>query len=243
MPTRTLLRARAAGAALALSISAACGSDATAPTGSAGTIVLTSDMVRSLDSAATVIRQSNPGNPDLAALADSTLLTLSAGVEAKQLAGATSLSSAPLYFVVVHRVFTSASGSWQTWSLVGFDDPAHLTTLVEASGYAPTATPATAVMNGVIGDGTGTANGLMLRVAGSNVTEWMAISGSVYFANGTSGASCPGFAATAHATCALETLQTRFALGAAAGTGGAGPQTASLTAVQDVPGIRLTFTP
>lgn len=245
MLIRTIFRARAGGAALALLAAAACGgSDSTGPSNSSDTIILTSSVLHSLDSSAVIIKQSNPSDPTLQALVDSTLLTLTAGVQARRIAVTSSLTSAPLYFVAVHRVFTSGSGAWQTWSLVGFDDPAHLTTLVEASGYAPTATPPASTMTGAIGDGTGIANGLMLRVAtGGAVTQWTANSGSMTFHNGTPGAACPGFTATPHVTCALETLQAGFALAAASGTGGAAGQTTRVDVVQDVPGIRLTYTP
>ena len=156
---------------------------AVAPIASADKLVLTVLQVRSLDSSAQVIVQANPANGNLNSLVDSTLLVLTAGVDAKRLAVSTNLTTAPLYFVGVHRASSGPTGSFSTWTLVGIDDPSHLANLVEVSGFAQTpgiAAPTT--VSGTIGDGTGIVNGLLLQVGTAGaVTEWHANSGPVSF--------------------------------------------------------------
>jgi hypothetical protein len=221
-----------------------CGdSDSTGPVSSTDRIVFTTATVHSLDSMAQALVQSNPANVDLKSLVDSTLLVLTAGVEAKRIDVSTNLTSSPLYFVGVHRVFTNSSSS--TWSLVGFDDPAHLTNLVEVSGFAQAASGTSpSTVSGTIGSGLGDVNAFLLQVAASgSVTEWRANTGTASFTSDTPGAACPGFTATPKVSCVLETLHARFSVNAAAGTGGATARQASVASTVDVPAMRLTFTP
>src|SRR5262249_11849561 len=91
-------------------------------------------------------------NANLKSLVDSTLLVLTAGVQAKRLDVTTNLTTKPLYFVGVHRAVTSTSGSFSTWTVVGMDDPEKLTSLVGGSEFAQnaTATPP-ASLGGTIG--------------------------------------------------------------------------------------------
>jgi hypothetical protein len=152
----------------------------------------------------------------------------------------TNLTSAPLYFVGIHRVVTHASGgSFSTWNLTGIDDPSHLTSLIEVSGFAQstTATAPTSV-SGTIGDGTGIVNGLLLSVAsGGSVTEWFGSSGSVSFSSTGSTTACPNFStATPNLTCTLETMHVHFTVNASNG------HQASITSDVDVPAMRLTYT-
>src|SRR5262245_44680676 len=106
---------------LVFAAAAACSdSKGTGPSNTPDTIVLTTGQVASLKSAGQTIANSNPTDPDLKALLDSTLGVLTAGVEARRLDVTTNLTTAPLYFVGLHRTASSASNSWSTWTLVGF---------------------------------------------------------------------------------------------------------------------------
>lgn len=220
------------------------GSDPAGPEPPPDVLELTTKQLGALDSTGQVITQANPGNANLKSLVDSTLLVLTAGVQAKRLDVTTNLTTKPLYFVGVHRAVTSTSGSFSTWTLVGMDDPEKLTSLVEVSGFAQnaTATPP-ASLGGTIGDGTGFVNGLLLAVGnGGSVTEWRSTTGSASFSSGQAGASCPNFTATGNITCTLETMRVRFTVNAPNGTGGAGARSASVAMEVDVPTMRLTYT-
>lgn len=230
-------------AALAL---AACGStDNLAPPVVSDSLQFTATQVQALDSTAQIIVQANPGNADLKSLVDSTLLVLTAGVQAKRLDVNTNLTTAPLYFVGVHRTVSRASGSFSTWTLVGIDDPSHLANVVEVSGFAQTSNAAAPVsVSGTIGDGSGSVNAMFLQVgSGGTVTQWPAATGTASFTSGAAGATCPGFTPTPLVTCALETMHVHFSANATSGSGGAGARQASLATDVDVPAMRLTFTP
>ncbi len=223
----------------------ACGgSDSTEPEPAPDVLELTTKQVGALDSTGQVITQANPDNPNLKALVDSTLLVLTAGVQARRLDVTTNLTTKPLYFVGVHRAVSRAGGSFSTWTLVGMDDPEKLTSLVEVSGFAEsaTATPPTS-LGGTIGDGTGFVNGMLLAVgSGGAVTEWRSTSGTASFSSGAPGAACPNFTATGNITCTLETMRVRFTIAAPNGPAGAGARSASVATEVDVPAMRLTYT-
>lgn len=232
-----------AACAVALTVAACGGSDATAPGGPLPeSFQLSGPQISSLDSTGQVIVQANPGNSELKSLVDSTLLVLTAGVTAKHVAITTNLTSVPLHFVGVHRVINVGS-AYSTWAVVGFDDPSHLVNILEVSGFAQSGNAtAPSSVSGTIGDGS--VNGLMLQTAaGGAVTEWFASSGTASFASDAAGAACPGFTATAKLTCALETMHVHFAISASSGSGGAGARQASMPTDVDVPAMRLTFTP
>jgi hypothetical protein len=221
------------------------GADNTGPTSPPDRLQLTAAQVNSLDSSGQVIAQANPGNANLKSLADSTLAVLTAGIEAKRVDITTNLTTAPLYFVGIHRASVRPTGSWSTWTLVAIDDPSKLANLVEVSGFAetPSLTPPSSV-TGTIGDGTGIVNATLLQVgAGGAVTEWRATTGTVSFSSDAPGVPCSGFTATPHITCALETMHVHFTANAAGGSGGAGPRQATLSIDTDVPAMRLTYTP
>jgi hypothetical protein len=225
--------------------SAACGADNTSPVLPTDRLQLTAAQVKSLDSSGQAIVQANPGNADLRSLVDSTLMVLTAGVEARRIGIATNLTTAPLYVVGVHRAVTRSTGSWSTWTLVAIDDPSKLVSLIEVSGFAQSAgaTPPSAV-SGTIGDGSGIVNAMLLQVAaGGAVTQWRASTGTVSFSSDAPGAACPGFVPTAVITCALETMHVRFTANAPSGTGGAGARNATLATETDVPAMRLTYSP
>jgi hypothetical protein len=173
---------------------------------------------------------------------DSTLLVLTAGVEAKRLDVTTNLTTKPLYFVGVHRAVTRGTTSFSTWTLVGMDDPSKLTSLVEASGFAQnnTANPPTSVAGPI---GNGNTNGLLLSVGDAGaVTEWRPDNGSVSFSSTPGTSACPNFPATGNITCTLETMHVRFSMTAPNGTNGAGARSAAIAAEVDVPAMRLTYT-
>jgi hypothetical protein len=225
---------------------AACdGADDTAPTTVPDKLQLTVGQVRSLDSTGQVIVQANPGNANLKALADSTLAVLTAGIEAKHVDLTTNLTTAPLYFVGIHRTTAQSTGSWSTWTLVAIDDPSRLANLVEVSGFAQSASAtAPASVSGTIGDGSGIVNATLLQVgAGGAVTEWRAGTGTVSFSSDAPSAPCAGFTGTAHITCALETMHVHFTVSAASGSSGAGARQATLSTDTAVPAMRLTYTP
>jgi hypothetical protein len=229
---------------LAIALASCSGSDSTAP-GPDQTLQLTAADVAALDSSGQAIVRANPSNVDLKSLVDSTLMVFTAGIQARRVAIATDLTVAPLYLVGIHRARSSAQGSWSTWTLVALDDPSALASLIEVSGFAATAGSAVpTAMTGTIGDGTGVANALMLRVgAGGAVTQWTATTGTVGFSSDAPGAVCPGFPTTPRVACALETMHVHFNISAPTGSGGEGGRQATLTTDAEVPAMRLTYTP
>lgn len=223
-------------------ITACSDSEPTQPENTPDVLQLTAKDVGSLDSTGRVINEANPGNGTLKSLVDSTLLVLTAGVQAKRLDVTTNLTTKPLYFVGVHRAFTRGTSSFSTWTLVGMDDPAKLTSIVEVSGFAQnnTATPPASI-SGTIGDGTGAVNGLLLSVAnGGAVTQWNGSSGTVSFSSTPSSTACPNFPASGNITCTLETMRVRFGLDAP--NAAAGARSASIASEVEVPTMRLTYT-
>ncbi len=53
----------------------------------------------------------------------------------------TDLATAPLYYIGIHRVIHQpGGGSFSTWTLVGFENPANFTNIVQTSGFSPSAT-------------------------------------------------------------------------------------------------------
>ena len=230
---------------LSSSLTSACGgTDSSSPKPSPDQLTLTDTQVRSLDSTGQIIEQGNPTNANLRSLVDSTLLVLKAGIVLQRLAVTTDLTTAPLYFVGVHRVVTrSTGGSFSTWSVVGINDPSNLTSIVEVSGFGQSAgATAPTSVSATIGDGTGLVNGHFLTVgAAGAVTEWFANAGSASFSSGPAGAACPNFTATAVVTCSLETLRMHFSVSASSGSNGAGARHATISSDVDVPTMRLTY--
>ena len=238
---------RIAGLALACALSAvlfACSDEKpTDPDDSPEVLQLTAGHVGALDSTGQEITEANPGNGTLKSLVDSTLLVLTAGVEARRLDVTTNLTTKPLYFVGVHRAVSRGTSAFSTWTLVGMDDPAKLTSLVEVGGFAQSSngTPP-ASLSGTIGDGTGVVNGLLLAVGNNgSVTEWRASSGTVSFASTPSGTPCPNFPSSGTIACTLETMRVRFTM-TSPGAGGTGARSAAIATEVDVPAMRLTYT-
>jgi hypothetical protein len=225
----------------------ACGHDSTAPIVTGGDVTLSAAQLGSLDSTGGVIVAANPGNPNLKSLVDSTFDVLTAGIQARRVNITTDLTTSPLLFVGIHRVYSHANGTsnFSTWTTIGFDDPAHLTSLVEASGFNISGSGAApSSVTGTIADGSGVVNALFLQVGASgSVTEWSANGGTASFASDSTatGAACPNFTPTATVTCTIETMRVHFAATASSGTGGAGARQASLPADVDVPTMRLNY--
>jgi hypothetical protein len=229
---------------LAALLAACSGTEPTDPEDAPDVLQLTAKHVGALDSTGQVITDANPGNGTLKSLVDSTLLVLTAGVEAKRLDVTTNLTTKPLYFVGVHRAVSRGNSAFSTWTLVGMDDPSKLTSLIEVSGFAQSATAMPpASVSGTIGDGTGVVNGLLLAVGNAgSVTEWRAAAGTVSFSSMPSGTACPNFPPGGNITCTIETMRVRFTITAPGGTGGASARSASVATDVDVPAMRLTYT-
>lgn len=197
-------------------------------------IVFTGAQINSLDSTVRTLEQNNASYPTVRALVDSALLVLTAGVVAKRLDVTTDLTTAPLYFVGVHRVYMGAA-SGSTWTVVGMDDPSHLTSIVEIGAFAPTNTES---LGGALG---GVLNGLLLSVGtAGTVTEWFASSGTASISSSASGTACPNFPTIPRVTCTLETMHVSFAMVGAGASPTSGSRQASLSPV-DVPAMRLTY--
>jgi hypothetical protein len=232
-------------AMISIAFALGCSSDSTdsihtPPSGDS--FVMTSHQASSLDSTGQVVVTSNPGNASLKSLLDSTLQVLTAGVTAKRIDVSTDLTTAPLYFVGIHRVVERASGSFSTWNVVGMDDPEALVNLVEVSGFAEsgTATAPTSVSGSI---GTGEVNALFLKVAtGGAVTEWDANSGTIAFSSDAATVACPVANPSANLTCAIETMHVHFNVSAANDANGGSGRHAIVATDVDIPTMRLTYT-
>ena len=232
-------------AVISIAFALGCSSGSTDPIHtppSGDSFLMTSHQASSLDSTGQVVVTSNPGNSSLTSLLDSTLQVLTAGVTAKRVDVSTDLTTAPLYFVGIHRVVERANGSFSTWNVVGMDDPEALVNLVEVSGFAQSGT-ATAPTSASGSIGTGAVNALFLKVAtGGAVTEWYADAGTLSFSSDAATVACPVANPSANTTCAIETMHLHFNVSAAHdANGGSGRQAIVATDV-DIPTMRLTYT-
>jgi len=230
----------------ALASLAACGSDNTGPTLPSDVIQLTGGQVSALDSAVKVAVGSNPSNPDLKALLDSAIDALAAGVQAKRIDVNTDLTTAPLFFVGIHRAYSiAAGGSFSTWTVVAFDDPSHVSTMIDLGGFAPGgAAPPNSASGTIGGDGVGNARFFHLAPGGA-VTYWIVSSGTESFVSDstTRGGTCPGFKPIPHVTCTVETLHLHFDVTAAGSVDGAtGARHATVVSGVEVPTMRLDYT-
>jgi hypothetical protein len=224
-------------------IAAAACTDSTGPNPPSGEIALTAEQVSALDSAVTAAVDSNPSDPNLVALRDSALGVLAAGVKAKQLDVSTDLTTAPLYFVGIHRAYTITGGSaFSTWTVVGFDDPSHVSILIDLGGFAQGgATPPDSASGPIGGAGVGNARFFQLG-AGGTLTSWIVSSGTESFVSDSMpGTACPGFTPIPNVTCTVETMHVHFDVSAAGGTNGAGARHATVSTDVDVPTMRLNY--
>jgi hypothetical protein len=203
---------------------------------------MTSHQVSSLDSTGQVVVTSNPGNGTLQSLLDSTFQVFTAGVTAQLVDVSTDLTTAPLYFVGIHRVVAQGSGSFSTWTVVGMDDPEALVNLVEISGFAQSATAtAPSTVSGSIG--TGAVNALFLKVAtGGTVTQWSANTGTISFSSDAPTVACPVANPAANITCAIETMHVHFDVSAANDMSGGAGRHATVATDVAIPTMRLTYT-
>jgi len=246
MLVNSFARATSIVAISALASLGACGSDSTGPILPSDVIQLTGGQVSALDSAVQVAVDNDPSNPDLRALLDSTIDVLAAGVQAKRIDVNTDLTTAPLFFIGIHRAYTiAAGGSFSTWTVVGFDDPSHVSTMIDLGGFAPGgAAPPNSASGAIGGDGVGNARFFQLA-AGGAVTYWIVSSGTERFVSDstTHGGACPGFKPIPRVTCTVETLHLHFDVAAAGSVdGAAGARHATVPADVDVPTMRLDYT-
>lgn len=238
-------RSRLAAAALSVAFALGCSSSSTDVTHtppSGDSFVMTSHQASSLDSTGQVVVTANPGDATLQSLLDSTLQVFTAGITAQRVEVSTDLTTAPLYFVGIHRVVERASGSFSTWNVVGMDDPEALVNLIEVSGFAEssTATAPTSVSGSI---GTGVVNALFLKVAtGGAVTEWFANTGTLSFSSDAATVPCPVPNPAANLTCAVETMHVHFDVTASNDEHGGAGRHATVATDVDIPTMRLTYT-
>lgn len=210
------------------------------PTGDS--FLFTAEQVSALDSVGNAVVTANPGNGSLKSLMDSTLQVLTAGVTATRINVSTDLTTAPLYFVGIHRVIERATGSFSTWTVVGMDDPEALQSLMEVSGFAQNTTAtAPSSVSGPIG--TGAVNALFLNVAnGGAVTQWNGNAGTISFTSDAPTAACPVANPSPNMTCTIETMQVRFGVTATSANGGATTRHGAIATEVAIPTMRLTYT-
>lgn len=214
------------------------------PTGAEFT--LTQAQLSAMTTRASHLADENPGNGSLQSLVDSTLLALQAGVVMKRLDVQTDLTTAPMYFVGLHRVIQQpGGGSFSTWTLVGFEDPAAFANVIQATGFAQSAiATAPTSVSGTIGDGLGIVNGQLLQVGAANsVTTWNVSSGSASFSSDAPTGPCPNGNPEPKTVCTLETMRVTFSITSAQAGAASPTRHATVTTEVAVPAIRLTYTP
>jgi len=228
-----------------LALTTACREDATSPSPSGDTITLSSAQLSLLRDRAEALADANPGIGSFTSLVDSTLLALQAGIQLQQLPVTTDLTTAPLYFVGLHRVIhQSNGGSFSTWTLVGFESPSTFAHIVQTSGFAQSATStAPTSQSGTIGDGSGMVNGLLLQVSGDRVDAFDFTSGTASFSSSAPSGSCPNGTPAPHTECSLETMTIRFSVSGRQSPSGPTRRSASVATEVTVPAMRLTYTP
>jgi hypothetical protein len=247
--TSRIVRASLASFALVSAASAAgCGSSDTPVTGliSSDDKILTTALIKSLDSAGQAIAQANPTNRSIQTLVDSTLTILMAGISSHRIDVSTDLTTNPLFFVGVHRVYNrSGVPASATWNIVGMDDPSKLGNMIEFGGFAQgTGGIAPESLTGTIGDGSGVVNGELIQVAGSGAsTIWSASSGSVSIVTDPGTTPCTGFTGVGKVTCTLETVRVQFTLTSTGAVGATGGRHAATTTIAMIPTMRLTYSP
>jgi len=238
--------ALALGAAIVVALG--CGTDTPAgpepPTGAEFT--LTQAQLSALATRVDQLIDANPANGSLRSLVDSTLLALQAGVVMKRLDVETDLTTAPLYFIGIHRVVHQpGGGSFSTWTLVGFEDPANFANIVQTSGFAPSATStAPSAVSGTIGDGSGIVNGQLLQVGANNsVATFNFSAGSASFSSDAPTSPCPNGNPEPRTVCTLESMRVTFSVTATESMTSSLARHAWMTNEATVPTIRLTYTP
>jgi hypothetical protein len=216
----------------------ACDGDPTAPTPAPAQLTLSVDQVTAMTARAGQLVSTDPSNTSFKAFVDSTLLVLQAGVTMKRLDVTTNLTSAPMYFIGLHRVINQANGtSFSTWTLVGFEDPAAFANVIQVSGFAQSSFAASGAI------GSGYANGQLLQVqADGTVAVWNYSTGHASFVSDLPTAACPNGSPQPKLTCDLETMHVTFNVESAQSAGSSITRSASVAEVA-VPALRLTYTP
>jgi hypothetical protein len=216
----------------------ACDGDPTTPTPAPAQLTLSADQVSAMNARAGQVMSTNPSNTSFTAFVDSTLLVLQAGVTMRRLDVTTNLTSAPMYFIGLHRVVTQANGSsFSTWTLVGLEDPATFANVIQVSGFAQSSFAASGAI------GSGYANGQLLQVQSDGmVAVWNYSTGHANFVSDLPTAACPNGSPQPKLTCNLETMHVAFTVQSAQSAGSSVTRSASVTDVT-VPALRLTYTP
>jgi hypothetical protein len=237
MSNRTMRSHLSVGLAATLLI-LACDGDATTPTPAPAQLTLSADQVSAMNARASQVMSTNPSNTSFKAFVDSTLLVLQAGVTMKRLDVTTNLTSAPMYFIGLHRVVTQANGSsFSTWTLVGLEDPATFANVIQVSGFAQSSF----ATSGAIGSGY--ANGQLLQVRSDGmVAVWNYSTGHASFVSDLPTVACPNGSPQPKLTCNLESMRVTFTVQSAQSAGSTLTRSASVTDVT-VPALRLTYTP
>jgi hypothetical protein len=230
-------------AVVALCLTASCEKDPISPVPTGDVITLSQSQVDAMGNRGNAIADANPS---LRSFVDSTLQALQAGVQMVRVDVETDLTDKPLYFVGIHRVVNqSTGGSFSTWTLVGFEDPANFANIVQTSGFAPsTGSAAPTSLNGTIGDGTGAVNGQLIHVNedGSTAT-FNHTSGSASFRSDAPSGPCPNVNPSPSTTCSLEVMHVTFSVSATQSPASSLMRHAWLTMEVAVPAMRLTYTP
>ena len=158
----------------------------------------------------------------------------------------TNLTDKPLYFVGIHRVVNQTNGgSFSTWTLIGFEDPAAFANVVQTSGFAQSSTStAPTQVSGTIGDGSGIINGQLLQVASNgSIATFNFSNGNASFRSDASSGPCPNGNPEPKTVCTLETMHVTFEVSATQSAVSSFMRHASVTTEVAVPAIRLTYTP
>jgi hypothetical protein len=228
-----------------MALVAACGDEPTTPALTGEIITLSPSQVTSLATRSDAVADANPSNGSFRSFVDSTLLALQAGVQMKRLDVTTNLTTAPLYFVGIHRVVNQANGgAFSTWTLVGFEDPANFANIVQLSGFAASATGTAPVsLSGIIGDGTGKVNGQLLQVTGNTIATFNYSTGSASFVSSEPSGPCPNGSPQPKTVCTLEMMTVKFSVSATQSVTGSLMRNASVATEVAVPTMRLTYTP
>lgn len=238
------MRFAPAAALIALCLtSASCETDPIAPLPTGDLITLSQTQVNAMSDRGNAIADANPS---LRSFVDSTLQALQAGVQMVRVDVDTDLTDKPLYFVGIHRVVNqSGGGSFSTWTLVGFEDPANFANIVQTSGFAQSSgSTAPTSVSGSIGDGSGIVNGQLIHVNddGSTVT-FNHSSGMASFRSDAPSGPCPKANPSPSTTCSLEVMHVTFSVNATQSVTSSLMRHAWRTTEVAIPAMRLTYTP
>jgi hypothetical protein len=188
-----------------------------------------------------------PVHPELAWLADSISLVISAGVEVDSVGLTTNLGGGPFYAVALQRAITlTGLNSSATFDAIFFNDPSNPTDFLIVDGWKQN--NSAAIPTSVSGSfnnpqTTQTLNAHFFHVNGTTVTAWRGTAGTATLTSGTTSTnSCLNITALGSATCSTTALTTAFTISTALADNGSALDTKNATlSTTDLPGIRLTF--